>query len=200
MRAPVALQCVPQRRAAAVEQAQRLFARRSLRGAHTHSVVRKWSVLRYRATGRGFVVRHESFSELFRFYATSHFFKVGSPPATSAPGLGSLLLQAIEILSVLIVYYIVAGNIEYGSIGLLTWSMWFVAVCWIFTPFWFNPLAFDWSKTLCDFEDWTKWMKREVSAPHAKHHFSRLPSLVRAHCGGIRMRLCQSARWARSAA
>ena len=121
-------------------------------------------------------------------------------PRHICAGLGSLLLQAIEILSVLIVYYIVAGNIEYGSVGLLTWSMWFVAVCWIFTPFWFNPLAFDWSKTLCDFEDWTKWMKREVSAPHAKHHFSRLPSLVRAHCGGIRMRLCRSARWARSAA
>jgi hypothetical protein len=72
-------------------------------------------------------------------------------PCHICAGLGSLLLQAIEILSVLIVYYIVAGNIEYGSIGLLTWSMWFVAVCWIFTPFWFNPLAFDWSKTLCDF-------------------------------------------------
>jgi hypothetical protein len=205
----LALQCVPQRRAAAAEQAQRLFARRSLRGTHTHSVVRKWSVLRYRATGRGFVVRHESFSELFRFYATSHFYKVGSArppvhihsgtgltPATSAPGLRSPLphrhrhwarpchictgtgltpatsapgpgSQAIEILSVLVVYYIVAANIEYGSIGLLTWSMWFVAFCWFFTPFWFNPLAFDWSKTLRDFEDWTEWMKREVRALHS---------------------------------
>ena len=66
----------------------------------------------------------------------------------------------------LVVYYIVAANIEYGSIGLLTWSMWFVAFCWFFTPFWFNPLAFDWSKTLRDFEDWTEWMKREVRALH----------------------------------
>ena len=88
----------------------------------------------------------------------------GLTPATSAPGPGS---QAIEILSVLVVYYIVAANIEYGSIGLLTWSMWFVAFCWFFTPFWFNPLAFDWSKTLRDFEDWTEWMKREVRALHS---------------------------------
>ena len=31
---------------------------------------------RYLATGRGFVMRHENFDEIYRFYAVSHFHKV----------------------------------------------------------------------------------------------------------------------------
>ncbi len=31
---------------------------------------------RYLATGRGFVMRHENFDEIYRFYAVSHFYKV----------------------------------------------------------------------------------------------------------------------------
>ena len=33
---------------------------------------------RYLATGRGFVMRHEKFDEIYRFYAVSHFYKVRS--------------------------------------------------------------------------------------------------------------------------
>ena len=44
---------------------------------------------------------------------------------------------------------------------LLTWSVWVVAITWVFAPFWFNPLGFHWGKTLKDFDEWRKWMKRE---------------------------------------
>eukprot|EP00967_Tisochrysis_lutea_P078751 scaffold107329_cov30-Tisochrysis_lutea.AAC.4 len=39
----------------------------------------KYGGAKYRPTGRGFVMRHEEFAELFRFYAGSHLYN-GAPP------------------------------------------------------------------------------------------------------------------------
>lgn len=49
--------------------------------------------------------------------------------------------------------------------GAATWAIWFLAVSWLFAPFWFNPLCFEWSKVTSDFEDWLEWMKRVESDP-----------------------------------
>ncbi|KAJ7533488.1 hypothetical protein O6H91_13G051600 [Diphasiastrum complanatum] len=96
---------------------------------------------KYRATGRGFVVRHEKFAEIYRLFARSHFIK------------------GIELIVLLIVYE------SYGSLArntityiLLTLSSWFLALTWIMAPFIFNPSGFDWLKTVDDFDDFINWL------------------------------------------
>ncbi|KAL8528945.1 hypothetical protein ACS0TY_006425 [Phlomoides rotata] len=96
---------------------------------------------KYRATGRGFVVKHEKFAENYRMFSRSHFTK------------------ALELMLLLVVYHV------YGTAAtsnetymLLTFSMWFLAVSWLFSPFLFNPSGFEWQKIVEDFEDWTKWI------------------------------------------
>ncbi|KAJ7945245.1 Callose synthase [Quillaja saponaria] len=96
---------------------------------------------KYRATGRGFVVRHEKFAENYRMYSRSHFVK------------------GLELMILLIVYQI------YGVIApdsttyiFLTFSMWFMVASWLFAPFLFNPSGFEWQKIVDDWEDWTKWI------------------------------------------
>ncbi|XP_049933320.1 callose synthase 5-like [Nymphaea colorata] len=96
---------------------------------------------KYRATGRGFVVRHEKFAENYRLYSRSHFVK------------------GLELMILLLVY---------GSYGptssdpnayvLLSFSMWFLVVSWLFSPFLFNPSGFEWQKVVDDWDDWTKWI------------------------------------------
>jgi len=39
-----------------------------------------------------------------------------------------------------------------------TWSLWLAAASFLFAPFWFNPLSFEWSKVTEDGELWWKWM------------------------------------------
>ncbi|KAI3784457.1 hypothetical protein L1987_43556 [Smallanthus sonchifolius] len=96
---------------------------------------------KYRATGRGFVVRHEKFAENYRMYSRSHFTK------------------AMELFILLVVYQ------AYGSAAtsstayfFLTSSMWFLVVSWLFAPFLFNPSGFEWQKIVEDWEDWSTWI------------------------------------------
>lgn len=96
---------------------------------------------KYRATGRGFVVRHEKFAENYRMYSKSHFSK------------------ALELMVLLIVYQV------YGSAApdstaflLLSMSMWFLVASWLFAPFFFNPSGFEWQKIVEDWDDWIKWI------------------------------------------
>ncbi|KHN09609.1 Callose synthase 5 [Glycine soja] len=71
---------------------------------------------KYRATGRGFVVRHEKFAENYRMYSRSHFVK------------------GIE-LTILLICYKIYGSAtpDSASYALLSWSMWFMvyALSWI---------------------------------------------------------------------
>ncbi|XP_068639765.1 callose synthase 5-like [Aristolochia californica] len=98
---------------------------------------------KYRATGRGFVVRHEKFAENYRMYSRSHFVK------------------GLELMILLIAYHM------YGTVSknetvymLLSASMWFLVGSWLFAPFLFNPSGFEWQKIVEDWEDWTKWISR----------------------------------------
>ncbi|PSR89496.1 Callose synthase [Actinidia chinensis var. chinensis] len=96
---------------------------------------------KYRATGRGFVVRHIKFAENYRLYSRSHFVK------------------ALEVALLLIVY-IAYGFTEGGAVSfvLLTLSSWFLVISWLFAPYIFNPSGFEWQKTVEDFDDWTSWL------------------------------------------
>ncbi|KAK4369795.1 hypothetical protein RND71_009270 [Anisodus tanguticus] len=108
---------------------------------------------KYRATGRGFVVRHEKFAENYRMYSRSHFTK------------------ALEIMILLIAYEIFGVAVT-DSIAflLLSGSMWFMVVSWLFAPFLFNPSGFEWQKIVDDWEDWAKWISNHggIGVPATK--------------------------------
>jgi len=106
----------------------------------------KYGGAKYRPTGRGFVMRHEEFAELFRFYASSHLHN------------GFELLWGLIVLNTL-------GQWEHGiaSYWRTTWSIWAVMASWLFAPFWFNPLAFDQKKMAEDMHSWWRWMERKDS-------------------------------------
>jgi callose synthase len=96
---------------------------------------------KYRATGRGFVVRHEKFAENYRMYSRSHFVK------------------GLELMMLLIVYRIYGSAAsDSATYVFLTFSMWFLVVSWLFAPFLFNPSGFEWQKIVEDLDDWTKWI------------------------------------------
>lgn len=96
---------------------------------------------KYRATGRGFVVRHEKFAENYRLYARSHFVK------------------GVELIILLTIYEAYGGPITNTTVYiLLTFSSWFLALSWIMGPFLFNPSGFDWLQTVYDFEEFQKWL------------------------------------------
>lgn len=96
---------------------------------------------KYRATGRGFVVRHIKFAENYRLYSRSHFVK------------------GLEVVLLLIVYLAYGYN-KGGALSyiLLSISSWFMALSWLFAPYVFNPSGFEWQKTVEDFQDWTNWL------------------------------------------
>ncbi|KAJ7297961.1 hypothetical protein O6H91_Y025200 [Diphasiastrum complanatum] len=105
---------------------------------------------RYRATGRGFVVRHEKFAENYRLYSRSHFTK------------------GFEIVMLLIVYEVYGASSGGTAVYLLvTYSMWILAGTWLFAPFLFNPSGFEWQKTVEDWDDWNKWInsKGRIGVP-----------------------------------
>lgn len=96
---------------------------------------------KYRATGRGFVVRHVKFAENYRMYSRSHFTK------------------GLELMLLLIVYQIYgSAATDSTTFMLLTASMWFLVTTWLFAPFLFNPSGFEWQKIVDDWEDWSKWI------------------------------------------
>ncbi|KAL8143622.1 hypothetical protein V2J09_016654 [Rumex salicifolius] len=96
---------------------------------------------KYRATGRGFVVRHEKFAENYRLYSRSHFTK------------------GLEIMFLLIIYQMYGGTAtSTAAYLLLTSSMWFLVTSWLFAPFLFNPSGFEWQKIVDDWDDWMKWL------------------------------------------
>ncbi|KDP42593.1 hypothetical protein JCGZ_24367 [Jatropha curcas] len=99
---------------------------------------------KYRATGRGFVVRHEKFAENYRMYSRSHFVK------------------GLELMILLICYHLYGKAVTGGTAYvLLTISMWFLVVSWLFAPFLFNPSGFEWQKIVEDWEDWSKWISSQ---------------------------------------
>ncbi|GJV43514.1 callose synthase 3 [Tanacetum coccineum] len=98
----------------------------------------------YRATGRGFVLSHTKFAENYRLYSRSHFVK------------------SIEVMILLLVYQIFGESYK-GAVSyiLITVSIWFMVIAWLFTPFLFNPSGFEWEKIADDWSDWNKWIRNQ---------------------------------------
>ena len=71
----------------------------------------------------------------------------------------SHFVKGLEILVLLICYRIYGSaareNISYV---LLSFSMWFLVLSWLFAPFLLNPSGFEWQKIVEDWEDWAKWI------------------------------------------
>ncbi|CAI5535516.1 unnamed protein product [Closterium sp. Naga37s-1] len=95
---------------------------------------------KYRATGRGFVVKHEPFVENYRLYSRSHFNK------------------AVELLLCLVIYMLYSSLRASTAYWLLSLSAWILVLSWLLAPFAFNPLGFDWLKCCDDWEEWTAWL------------------------------------------
>jgi callose synthase len=92
---------------------------------------------KYRPTGRGFVTQHTPLDENFRMFASSHLY------------LGFELAACLILMGV----YTDAGQ----YIG-RTWSLWLASASFLCSPFWFNPLTFDWNVVTNDYDVWLKWI------------------------------------------
>lgn len=99
---------------------------------------------KYRATGRGFVTQHTPFDEQYRFFASSHLY------------LGIELAAGLILMGV----YTTAGQ-YFGR----TWSLWLAALSFLASPFWFNPLTFDWDVVVSDYVIWLRWMQGSSGGP-----------------------------------
>ena len=93
---------------------------------------------KYRPTGRGFVTQHTAMDEQYRFFAASH------------------LYLGVELAAGLIVMAIFT---EAGQYWGRTWSLWLASGSFLASPFWFNPLTFDWNTVVTDYGLWVRWMK-----------------------------------------
>ncbi|TFJ83846.1 hypothetical protein NSK_004943 [Nannochloropsis salina CCMP1776] len=91
----------------------------------------------YKATGRGFVTQHASFAETFRYFAASH------------------LYLGLEMVAALVLF---ACYTDAGQYVGRTWSLWFAAVAFLYAPFWFNPMSFEWERVREDVETFVSWM------------------------------------------
>jgi callose synthase len=93
---------------------------------------------KYRPTGRGFVTQHTPFDEQYRIFASSHLY------------LGVELAAGLILMGV----YTHAGQ-YFGR----TWSLWLASASFLCSPFWFNPLTFDWAVVINDYDLWLKWIR-----------------------------------------
>ncbi|KAH8049255.1 1,3-beta-D-glucan synthase [Aureococcus anophagefferens] len=91
----------------------------------------------YRATGRGFVTRHSTFDEQYRFFAASH------------------LHLGVELSAALVLMGLHTGAGQYAG---RTWSLWLAVGSFLLAPFWFNPLGFSWPHVADDFNRWSRWI------------------------------------------
>eukprot|EP00934_Nitzschia_sp_Nitz4_P000520 Nitzschia sp. Nitz4//scaffold35_size145790//494//7179//NITZ4_003001-RA/size145790-augustus-gene-0.108-mRNA-1//1//CDS//3329549037//520//frame0 len=93
---------------------------------------------KYRPTGRGFVTQHTPMDEQFRFFAASH------------------LYLGVELAAGLI---LMGMHTDAGQYFGRTWSLWLASISFLASPFWFNPLTFDWNVVSKDYELWLRWIQ-----------------------------------------
>ena len=93
---------------------------------------------KYRATGRGFVTQHTPMDEQYRFFASSH------------------LYLGVELAAGLVLMGIYSEAKQYFG---RTWSLWLASISFLASPFWFNPLTFDWNVVTNDYDVWLRWIR-----------------------------------------
>ena len=94
---------------------------------------------KYRPTGRGFVTQHTPMDEQYRFFASSH------------------LYLGVEMGAGLIIMGVYTTAKQYFG---RTWSLWLASLSFLASPFWFNPLTFDWNMVTADYVKYISWMRR----------------------------------------
>lgn len=99
---------------------------------------------KYRATGRGFVTQHTEMDEQFRFFASSHLY------------LGVELAAGLIMMGVFT---------EAGQYFGRTWSLWLASLSFLASPFWFNPLSFEWNVVVNDYKVYLDWMGGTTGGP-----------------------------------
>eukprot|EP00979_Chaetoceros_neogracilis_P015538 scaffold6112_cov265-Chaetoceros_neogracile.AAC.1 len=99
---------------------------------------------KYRATGRGFVTQHTPMDEQFRFFASSH------------------LYLGVELAAGLIIMGIFTDAGQYAG---RTWSLWLASLSFLASPFWFNPLSFEWNVVVSDYKNYLDWMGGTTGGP-----------------------------------
>ncbi|KAJ1406769.1 hypothetical protein B484DRAFT_404035, partial [Ochromonadaceae sp. CCMP2298] len=60
-----------------------------------------------------------------------------------------------ELFVALILFYMYTSSKQYWG---LTWSLWLAGISFLFGPFWFNPLSFEWNRIKDDYVMWMYWM------------------------------------------
>ncbi len=129
---------------------------------------------KYRATGRGFVTQHTPMDEQFRFFASSH------------------LYLGVELGAALIIMGIFTKAGQYVG---RTFFLWLASLAFLASPFWFNPLTFDWNVVISDYrlyldwmggssggaaKSWSQWWTEENSYYKNMHFTSKLFFAVKA--------------------
>ncbi|KDO28506.1 hypothetical protein SPRG_06745 [Saprolegnia parasitica CBS 223.65] len=134
---------------------------------------------KYRATGRGFTIKHEKFAELFRFYAFSHFYRgvelivllliwrsYGTFSWCNCSWTldmsyykGTQPLPAEWTKRCFAAHYQECVAPTEQSYGIMSYSLWLVAATWLWSPFIFNPSGLDWDKVIEDYRDWQNWLQ-----------------------------------------
>ena len=110
---------------------------------------------KYLATGRGFVVGHSNFVQLFRMFSNSHF------------NYGMGLCMHLVVYR----FYIADPNAYAG----VSWASWLFALDLLYAPFIFNCKAFDHDCVRSDIEVWQQFMSRtDLSDPNKswRAHFN----------------------------
>ena len=77
---------------------------------------------------------------------------------------------------------------------LLSGSMWFLVISWLFAPFLFNPSGFEWQKIVDDWEDWGKWISNHggIGVPATKSWESWWDEeQEHLQCSGLIGRFCE---------
>ncbi|XP_031477694.1 putative callose synthase 8 isoform X3 [Nymphaea colorata] len=112
--------------------------------AHYYSCTLLHGGAKYRPTGRRFVVFHASFTENYRLYSRSHFVK------------------GFELVFLLIVYISFCQSYQNNvTYMIVTYSIWFMSLTWLFAPFLFNPSGLEWEKVVQDWFGWNKWIHNQ---------------------------------------
>ncbi|KAF7081798.1 hypothetical protein CFC21_085704 [Triticum aestivum] len=94
-----------------------------------------------RPTCHGYFMYHAKFGDNYRTYSRSHFVK------------------GIELLILLVVYLAFGSSYHFSIMHLFVrLSIWFLVTSWLFVPFIFNPLCFDWKRMVDDWTDWWLWI------------------------------------------
>lgn len=94
----------------------------------------------YHATGRGFVIEHESFLDGFRSFLHSHY------------------MPAFELFVLLLVYARRASSLN-AQYWLETWSIYLLVVAWLYVPSAImNPNGLDSACLQQDGSLWIRWM------------------------------------------